>query len=132
MEQPQAQSRERDAPAKADAAAAPVRLPDIAYQMYLGQMQQLATLALALAGGALLMHQVGLFRERIWTGIVAAIVFAVAGLLAVIGTFEITKGVTEGKDIRKTMRNLAVGAMFLLGCGTGAIIMGLLRSAGIR
>src|SRR5688572_10611028 len=120
MEQPQAQTPQREAHVKADTDLQPVRLPDIAYQMYLGQMQQLTTLALALAGGALLMHQVGLFRERIWTGIIAAIVFAVAGLLAVIGTLEITKGVTEGKDIRKTMRNLAVGAMFLLGCGTGA------------
>ena len=46
------------------AAAAANRLPDIAYAVYIGQFQQIRALAVALAGGALVMHQVGLFAHR--------------------------------------------------------------------
>ena len=127
-------TQQPDAPppaaAVADAPAAPPeRLPDIAYQLYFGQFQQLAVLAVALAGGALLMHQVGLFKGRMWAGIIAAIVFAAAALFAVVGTFELTRGVTEGKDIRKSMKGITIASMFLLGVGTGLVIMGLLRTA---
>lgn len=112
----------------AEEAAAPKRLPDIAYTVYIGQFQQISVLAVALAGGALVMHQVGLFA-RPWNGPLGAIFFALAALLAAIAPLELTEGITEGKDVRKSMKRFAMASLLFLGMGTGAVVMGLVRTA---
>jgi len=112
----------------ADAATRPP-LPEIAYQLYSQQFQQMSLLAIAAAGGALVMLQVGLFKVRPWTPVVAAIILALAALVAVIGSMELTRGITENKDVRKTLKGCTLASFFLLGAGTGALIMGLLRNA---
>ena len=111
-----------------ETAATPTRLPDIAYTVYIGQFQQISVLAVALAGGALVMHQVGLFA-RPWSGPLGAIFFAVSALLAAIAPLELTEGITEGKDVRKAMKRFAMASLLFLGMGTGAVIMGLIRKA---
>ena len=113
---------------KEETAATPYRLPDIAYTVYIGQFQQISVLAVALAGGALVMHQVGLFA-RPWNGPMGAILFALSALLAAIAPLELTEGITEGKDVRKSMKRFAMASLLFLGMGTGAVIMGLLRKA---
>ena len=119
-------------PASTDetAAAAPAahRLPDIAYTLYLGQFQQLSVLAVALGGGALIMHQVGLFA-RPWNGPLGAIFFALSAMIAVVGPLELTDGVVEGKDVRKSMKRYVMASLLFLGMGTGAVVMGLVRTA---
>ena len=52
---------------------------------------------MALAGGALVMHQVGLF-SRPWNGPLGAVFFGVSALLAAIAPMELTEGITEGKE----------------------------------
>lgn len=116
------------AAATEETAAVPKRLPDIAYTVYIGQFQQISVLAVALAGGALVMHQVGLFA-RPWNGPVGAIFFALSALVAAIAPLELTEGITEGKDVRKSMKRFAMASLLFLGMGTGAVIMGLLRTA---
>ena len=111
-----------------EAAAVPRKLPDIAYTIYLGQFQQISVLAVALAGGALAMHQVGLFA-RPWNGPLGAILFAVSALLAAIAPLELTEGITEGKDVRRAMKRFAMASLLFLGMGTGAVVMGLIRTA---
>ena len=108
--------------------AAPHRLPDIAYTIYLGQFQQLSVLAVALAGGALLLHQVGMFT-RPWNGPLGAIFFSISALAAAIGPLELTEGIVGGKDIRKPMRRYVMISLLFLGMGTGAVVMGLIRAA---
>jgi hypothetical protein len=104
------------------------RLPDIAYTIYLGQFQQISVLAVALAGGALVMHQVGLFN-RPWNGPLGAIFFSVSALLAAIAPLELTEGIVENKDVRKAMKRYAMASLLFLGMGTGAVVMGLIRAA---
>ena len=111
-----------------EAAVTPRRLPDIAYTVYIGQFQQISVLAVALAGGALVMHQVGLFA-RPWNGPLGAIFFAVSALLAALAPLELTEGIPEGKDVRKAMKRFAMASLLFLGMGTGAVIMGLIRKA---
>jgi hypothetical protein len=110
------------------AAAAEKPLPELAYTLYFGQFQQLSWLAVALAGGVLAMYQVGLFRLRPWNAIVATIIFALAALVAVLGPLELTRGLVEGKDIRRSVKRHVVAILILLGAGTGAALMGLIRT----
>jgi hypothetical protein len=117
--------------AKVDAAA-PVSagpLAELASQLYSHAFQQISLLAIAAAGGALVMHQAGFFKTRPWTAVVAAVILALAALCSVIGSMELARGATEGVDVRKILRRLQKGAFFLLGAGTGVLIMGLLRNA---
>jgi len=111
-----------------ETAAVPKPLPDIAYTIYLGQFQQISVLAVALAGGALVMHQVGLFA-RPWNGPLGAIFFAVSALLAAIAPLELTEGITGGKDVRRAMKRFAMASLLFLGLGPGAVVMGLIRKA---
>jgi len=127
---PAGEPRATHAAARLPATEAPAaRLPDLAYQLYSQQFQQMSLLAVAAAGGALVMVQAGLFKVRPWTPVVAAIILALAALVAVIGSMELTRSVTEGKDVRKTLKGCTLLSFFLLGAGTGALVMGLLRNA---
>ena len=111
----------------ARAAAGP--LAELASQLYSHAFQQISLLAIAAAGGALVMHQAGFFKARPWTAVIAAVILALAALCSVIGSMELARGATEGVDVRKTLRRLQRGSFFLLGAGTGVLIMGLLRNA---
>ena len=104
-------------------------LSDLAYQMHAQAFQQISLLAMAAAGGALVMFQSGVFKVRPWTAILAAIILAFAALAGVIGSMTLTRGATEGLEIRKQLRIMQMLAFFLLGAGTGVLVMGLLRNA---
>ena len=104
-------------------------LPELASQLYSQAFQQISLLAIAAAGGALVMHQAGLFKTRPWTAVIAAVILALAALCAVIGSMELARGATEQRDVRKILRRLQMSSFFLLGAGTGVLIMGLLRNA---
>ena len=121
---------EAETAAVAGESAAPVaeRLPDMVYQLYLGQFQQLSVLAVALGGGALIMHQVGLFA-RPWNGPLGAIFFAIAAMAAAIGPLDLADGLAEGRDVRKAMKRYVMVSLLFLGMGTGAVVMGLVRTA---
>ena len=52
-----------------------------------------------------------------------------SALLAAIAPLELTDGIVEGKDVRKTMMRFAMASLLFLGMGTGAVIVGLIRKA---
>ena len=103
--------------------------PELAYHLYSNQFQQMAWLAMAAAGGVLVMLQVGYFKSRPVPAMIATILFAVTALISTIGHFELIRGVTERKSMRKTLKGLVVFTMFLFGCGTGLVIMRLVRTS---
>ena len=118
------------APAKTTTAEAPAApLGELASQLYSHAFQQISLLAIAAAGGALVMYQAGIFKVRPWTAVIAAVLLSMAALCAVMGSMELARGASEGRDVRKTLRRLQHSAFFLLGVGTGALVMGLLRNA---
>lgn len=118
-----------DAKATTPATTTTAPLPELASQLYSHAFQQISLLAIAAAGGALVMHQAGFFKARPWTAVIAAVILALAALCSVIGSMELARGATEGVDVRKILRRLQRGSFFLLGAGTGVLIMGLLRNA---
>ena len=111
------------------AAPAGGTLGELASQLYSQAFQQISLLAIAAAGGALVMYQAGLFKVRPWTPVIAAVILALAALASVIGSMELARGATEERDVRKTLRRLQLASFFLLGAGTGVLVMGLLRNA---
>jgi hypothetical protein len=113
--------------AKAEEVSRP--LGELASSLYSQAFQQISLLAIAAAGGALVMYQAGVFKVRPWTAIAAAIVLALAALASVIGSIELARGATEERDVRKSLRRIQLGAFFLLGTGTGILIMGIARNA---
>ena len=128
----EAPSREATEPAAGAAAPAVVAekpLGELASQLYSHAFQQISLLAIAAAGGALVMYQAGIFKVRPWTAVIAAVILALAALCSVIGSMELARGATEQRDVRKALRRLQYSAFFLLGAGTGVLIMGLLRNA---
>ena len=109
--------------------AADKPLTELAYHLYSNQFQQIGWLAIAAAGGALVMLQAGVFKIRPWTAVLAAVVLAVSAMCAVLGSIELTRGATEDRDVRKNLKRWTTASFFLLGVGTGALVMGLLRNA---
>ena len=108
---------------------APALLAELPSQLHSHAFQQMSLLAIAAAGGALVMFQAGVFKVRPWTAIAAAVILALASLVSVVGSMELARGATEGKDVRTSLKLLQRSAFFLLGAGTGVLIMGLLRNA---
>lgn len=104
-------------------------LPELASPLYSHAFQQISLLAIAAAGGALVMQQVGVFKTRPWTGVIAAVILALAALASVMGSMELARGATEGRDVRKSLKILQYSAFFLLGAGTGVLLMGIIRNA---
>jgi hypothetical protein len=104
-------------------------LPELAYPLYSTQFQQLGWLGMAAAGGVLVMLQVGFFKSGPVPAILATVIFALSTVVATLGPLELLRGLTEGKDVRKTVRRLAIAAVFLFGTGMGLVILGLILSA---
>jgi hypothetical protein len=104
-------------------------LPELAYHLYASQFQQLSWLAMAAAGGVLVMLQVGFFKARPVPAILATVIFALSAVVSTLGPLELVRGLTEGKDVRTTVKRFVLAALFLFGAGTGLVIMGLVRSA---
>ena len=104
-------------------------LPELAYHLYSSQFQQIAWLAMAAAGGVLVMLQVGYFKSRPVPAMIATIVFALTALISTIGHFELLRGLTEKKNLRKSLKGMVIFTMFLFGCGTGLVVMGLVRTS---
>ena len=46
-----------------------------------------------------------------------------------VGYFELIRGVTERKQVRGTLKGMVIFTMFLFGCGTGLVVMGLVRTS---
>lgn len=116
-------------PAATTAPAADQPLTELGYHLYSNQFQQIGWLAIAAAGGALVMLQAGVFKIRPWTPVAAAVVLAIAALVAVLGSMELTRGATEGVDVRKSAKRYTMASFFLVGAGTGVLVMGLIRNA---
>ena len=118
-----------------DSAAAPAQaeapMSDLAYTLYSQAFQQISLLAIAAAGGALVLIQAGLFKVRPWTAVGAAVILALAALVSVMGSMELARGAADGKPIRKSLKVIQVVAFFLVGIGTGMLVMGLIRNAGL-
>jgi hypothetical protein len=108
---------------------APEPLPELAYHLYASQFQQLSWLAMAAAGGVLVLLQVGFFKARPLAAVLATAIFALCAVVATLGPLELVRGLTEGKDVRTTVKRYVLAALFLFGAGTGLVIVGLVLSA---
>ena len=93
----------------------------LTYQLRFEQFKQIATLAVAAAGGVLILLQAGYVESTFKSGAVVA-AFALSASLALFGQDKLVEGLEAGKGRTQTARLLLFVSFALLGAGIGVVI----------
>ena len=93
----------------------------LTYQLRFEQFKQIATLAVAAAGGVLILLQAGYVESTFKSGAVVA-AFALSASLALFGQDKLVEGLEAGKGRTQTARLLLFVSFALLGAGIGVLI----------
>ena len=95
--------------------------PGLTYQLRFEQFKQIATLAVAAAGGVLILLQAGYVESTFESGTVVA-AFALSAALALFGQDKLVEGLEASKGRTPAARILLLLSFALLGAGIGLLI----------